>query len=156
MSQKGRSIKSVGQGSKGAGASGYRGLGDPVLVGEWKKSSNKESPAAFVSDRSRNEAARGVGNAGTDGAFKDPKGLLPGVPGDTSEFSSRWVKDILRLFILLRLEDEKLFLNLRAVGEPVISSSPFSEPSWPNGDAAGRTAVVSVGLASNNGGEGCL
>lgn len=100
--------------------------------------------------------ARGVGRAGTDGALRDPKGLLPGVPGDKSEPSSRCVNDILRLFILRRLDDEKFFLSFRVLGEPVISSSPFSEPSCPKGDGVGRDPAISVGLASNSGGEGCL
>lgn len=64
---------------------------------------------------------------------------------------------MLRLFMLLKLDEEKFFLNRVADGDPVCcagtDSSPSACPSWPKGDGVGLVADTSVGLASNKGGD---
>lgn len=155
MSQNGLSMKSVGQGSRGTGTSGVIELGDPGMVGEWKLSSKRARPAAAVSSLSRKAAAKGVGSAGIAGVREVPNGvLLDGVPGDISELSSRFVIDMLRLFMLLKLDDEKFFLNLDTFGDeerPVVLSSSSTGPRCLNGEAGGWRS--SDGLASQSGGD---
>ena len=60
---------------------------------------------------------------------------------------------MVRLFKLFKLDDEKFFFNLLAVGdveEPVLSSTSVVE-RCPNGEPSGR---VSVGLISRRGDGG--
>jgi hypothetical protein len=68
----------------------------------------------------------GVGIAGMAGILALPKALLDGVDGDMSDASSRLDKDMLRLFMLRKLEDEKFFRSLVTVGEPDRAPRPSS------------------------------
>ena len=91
-----------------------------------------------------------MGRAGTAGRLL--KGLLEGVPGDMSEFSSKLVMD---MFLLLKLDDEKFFLNFCTFGDAdrAVESSFSIRPRWPKGDISVRASDPSVGLASINGGD---
>lgn len=112
MSQNGRSSSSVGQGSRGIGAAVLSRSGDPGLSGERISLLKRYNPpvgAPFI--LSLKAAAMGVGKVGKAGslAFASlPLKLeLIGVFGDISEPSSAFGADKFRVFMFLRLEDEK-------------------------------------------------
>src|SRR3569833_832070 len=113
MSQKGRSMQAFGHGSSGAGPSMARGFGEPGLLGAWRSVSNRyrppvPPPAAILSMKA---VATGVGRLGKAGSHAlGPKRLLDGGPGERSDPSSIADTDRFRLFMLLRLDDEKFFL----------------------------------------------
>jgi hypothetical protein len=150
-------MKSVGQGSRGAGASIDAGLGDPGLFGEWKLSSKIPSPPGNASLFSRNVVASGVGKAGTAGGRELFQCMLEGVPGDISA-SSGWETDMFRLLALLKLEEEKFFRILFTEGEAdrlawLSSTSPC--PCGSNGESNGRgsTGLTSAGGDIGRGGR---
>src|SRR6187402_932572 len=116
MSQNGRSKYSVGQGSRGMGAPALSGLSEPGLSGEWMSLLKRyKPPVGAPLIFSLKAAAMGVGRVGIAGSLPlmslSLNRELPGVFGDTSDPSSIFDTDKLRLLIFLRLDEEKFFLS---------------------------------------------
>jgi hypothetical protein len=146
-------MKSVGQGSSATIPVDAKGFGMPGLFVECISVANRKwppivGPAVFSPDCMVTEEGR-AGKAGVRAVY----GTVEGVPGDMSEASSRFDRDMLRAFILRRLDEEKFLCSL-AVGEPARvawCSSLSRGPRDANGEPSGRG---SDGLGSTGGDDG--
>jgi hypothetical protein len=94
-----------------------KGFGIPGLLVECMSVANKKwppmvGPAVFSPDCIVTDEGK-AGKAGVRAVY----GCVEGVPGDMSDASSKFDRDILRVFILRRLDEEKFLCSFVVEGE---------------------------------------